>query len=615
MLSSKRWLLWKEIPNKDESKKPRKVPFYTNGTPRNGILETEDDLKNLSSFDAAIRALSTGKYTGLGFAFGQDGDTGNYFQGIDIDKISEHPELVPIVEDLPGYVEKSPNGNGYHALGYGKKFDALGSNDSGIEAYSFGRFFTVTGEVVSGFDLKDLSIIIDKKLKPIHSITNSQHSHEFIDYEKVSIEDVRMIRSALNCFTADDRDRWIRYGHALCRLGNVGRSLWMEWSQQSDKHDPLGDAKTWESFRGDKTGYPSIFKDAYAFGWDGNKKHTTVEKGVDTTVVTVGEWINADSMADNAKAPMFMINDILETKSHGIIGGSSQSFKSFCVLKMAHSICTGKDFFGNVVFGNGKVLYICGEGMGALERRIKAIKIVDGEFNDCFFVLSKPLFIDNIAEIMWLKEQIDSINPVFLILDTFSSLATSTKENANDEVASTLAKVKMACSDTDCSSIIVHHYGKDAGKGIRGASSFGANIDFELSMVRNTDTMDTTLSCIKMKDSEPFKPIDITAHVVDLGMPRQDGKPTTSLILRNGNGSSGLTDRQEKALEIIRRLIFDDGIECDGHYGVNDTQVKRAFNVEFKDEMANPYKAFSEIIPALKKKGKIEEKDSFLWIK
>ena len=95
---------------------------------------------------------------------------------------------------------------------------------------------------------------------------------------------------------------------------------------------------------------------------------------------TEPQWLNADDMADTAQAPVYLINNIIEARTHGLIAGSSQSFKSFCVLKMAHSICTGHDFFNHDIFMTGKVLYICGEGIGALGRRIKALKIVEGGF-------------------------------------------------------------------------------------------------------------------------------------------------------------------------------------------------------------------------------------------
>ena len=144
MKIAERWLVYKLVPNPDPTKKPRKVPYYISGEARYGKLDTPEDQAKLSTFEDAMKALQTGDYDGLGFALGPD-DTGMHWQGIDLDNFSEHPELRDLAAKLPGYVEYSPSGDGVHSIGYGELFDTLGSNGTGIEAYSKGRFFTVTG--------------------------------------------------------------------------------------------------------------------------------------------------------------------------------------------------------------------------------------------------------------------------------------------------------------------------------------------------------------------------------------------------------------------------------------------------------------------------------------
>lgn len=68
-----RWLVWKSIPSKDSKKKPRKVPYYTNGSARKGTLDSPEDVKRLVDLDTALNALNAGGYSGLGFALGKDG--------------------------------------------------------------------------------------------------------------------------------------------------------------------------------------------------------------------------------------------------------------------------------------------------------------------------------------------------------------------------------------------------------------------------------------------------------------------------------------------------------------------------------------------------------------
>ncbi|MBN2887205.1 MAG: DUF3987 domain-containing protein [Chromatiaceae bacterium] len=166
MRDARRWLGWKAVTN--GSKKPRKVPHYCDGTPRRGALDTPEDLARLATFAEACAALATGRYAGLGFALGLDPATGHHWQGIDLDGTDTRPELAALVDRLPGYVERSPSGKGWHAIGIGPDFETLGSNATGIEAYAHGRYFTVTGTDGRG-DLEDLAPFIAETLRPLHS--------------------------------------------------------------------------------------------------------------------------------------------------------------------------------------------------------------------------------------------------------------------------------------------------------------------------------------------------------------------------------------------------------------------------------------------------------------
>ena len=265
-----RWLLYKNEPNQDSNKKkPRKAPYYTSGVKRHGVLDSPADCSELATFEDALRALNTGDYAGLGFALGLDGETGNYWQGIDVDGISDHPELSDVVDDLPGYTEQSPSGNGMHAIGYGRKFQSLGSNASGIEAYSGGRFFTVTGDYSGIHSPCCLASFVEDYLTPMHNKGKAHPVDTSIEsiHEVITPKQKTELRSALLFLRADDRELWVRIGHALKVLSDVGRGLFMEWSSQSDKFDLKDAASTWESFKPIKTSYKTVFKIAQEHGW------------------------------------------------------------------------------------------------------------------------------------------------------------------------------------------------------------------------------------------------------------------------------------------------------------------------------------------------------------
>lgn len=264
MRTARRWLLWKEVPV--EGKKARKVPFYADGHPRgSGIeLDSAEDQARLVSLEAALGSLALASYSGLAFALGPD-DRGGHWQGIDLDDLPGRPELQALVDDLPGYTERSPSGRGVHAIGYGAHFPSMGSNGSGIEAYSSGRFFTVTCDGAGLHEPADLSAFVEERLRPMHRRSSECHSESppvCVDPRTVS-----ELRSALLSMRSDDRDLWIRMGHALKTLGNAGRGLWMEWSAQSVKFDSADAARTWESMKPVHTGHQAVFAEAQRQGW------------------------------------------------------------------------------------------------------------------------------------------------------------------------------------------------------------------------------------------------------------------------------------------------------------------------------------------------------------
>jgi hypothetical protein len=347
-----------------------------------------------------------------------------------------------------------------------------------------------------------------------------------------------------------------------------------------------------------------------AINW--NKQVTQLDH--DSLTKSSLTWVTGGALAKNARAPVFLINKILETDSHGMIAGDSMSYKTFVVLKIAHSICTGNDFFNNIVYKKGKVLYISGEGRESFGRRVKALEIVEGTMGDNFLFLTDFFCIDDDAQMRVLSSEIKRINPVLVIFDTFSSLVSISDENAAKDVARVLNLRTKTCRHNGVSSILVHHYGKDVLRGMRGSIVFKTNNDFEFSLKREQDSKITELSCIKMKDGDNFSPITMKAHIVDIGLVNQDGTQSTSLILKEGDGLCALIGRQEDAYNGIRELISTAGFEFDKKLCVSEEMIKSLFNELFIDMGKGRYGVFGKTVPNLIKKGFLNCKDGKYWL-
>lgn len=271
------WLLWKAVIESGKSK-PRKVPYYLNGAARNGTLDSPEDRAQLGTYEQAAAAYgnSGGAYAGLAIALGPDG-RGGHWQGIDLDDMvaKDVTDIADMWTRGPcaglGYVEVSPSGNGIHLVGYGRPFQSLGSNSSGIEAYAGGRFFTFTGRPIvadSPCRAYDLAEYVEQALAPRHSAGRAASSATSSG-EAMSVDPktVTELRSALLHMRSDDYDIWYRMGLALKELDDTGRGLWMEWSATSDKFDAKKAAKKWDGFAPRDTGYRAVFAEAQKLGW------------------------------------------------------------------------------------------------------------------------------------------------------------------------------------------------------------------------------------------------------------------------------------------------------------------------------------------------------------
>tara|TARA_R110001592_G_scaffold286413_1_gene554955 strand:- start:4793 stop:6826 length:2034 start_codon:yes stop_codon:yes gene_type:complete len=260
-----RWLLWREEPSSNPEGKPRKVPYYINGKRRSGALDSPEDLQQLAGFNEANQMLSQGGYTGLAFALGLDVGNGGHWQGIDLDNI-ESNHLSDLANNAPGYVEFSPSRLGIHAIGYGRGFNALGSNGTGVEAYSAGRFFTFTSEVIRDSGLTCLADYVVQRAAPAHGTGRSPAS-SFAASVHVEPRVITELRSALFHLSSDEYKLWTDMGLALYCLGDTGRGLWMDWSATSSKFNPSEAAKKWPSLKSRNSGYQTVFHTAQQRGW------------------------------------------------------------------------------------------------------------------------------------------------------------------------------------------------------------------------------------------------------------------------------------------------------------------------------------------------------------
>lgn len=140
------WVTWRY---ENRGGKPTKVPYQVNGE-----LASTTDPTTWSTFEEASKAAAFGNFAGVGFVFTEADD----LVGIDLDNCFADGELVEwaqeIVDRFQTYAEISPSGNGVKLFTRGVLQSGRGRRvaigDGAIELYSWGRYFTVTGDHLAG---------------------------------------------------------------------------------------------------------------------------------------------------------------------------------------------------------------------------------------------------------------------------------------------------------------------------------------------------------------------------------------------------------------------------------------------------------------------------------
>ena len=142
------WAVWIAEPRKNKPGKFDKAPLC----PAKGIKIGTNKPHLFGTYDQAVTAYDTGKYTGVGVLL-----TGDGVIGVDIDNkdqtFRDRPEVEAWAKSAlvaNAYCEVSPSGTGLRLFMRGDPLPYTVKNKHGhLEIYDDLRFLTVTGQVIT----------------------------------------------------------------------------------------------------------------------------------------------------------------------------------------------------------------------------------------------------------------------------------------------------------------------------------------------------------------------------------------------------------------------------------------------------------------------------------
>jgi putative DNA primase/helicase len=155
----KNWVLWAPVRSGTKwTKRPTQISGYGASTTNPKHWSSFDKVRQAYELAAArgyMELREKGKPVqqvpvgGVGFVFdGQPDANGLVFAGVDFDKVISEGKIAPLAKErikrLRSYTELSVSGGGLHVIVKARPLNSGIAHD-GVEMYTSGRYFTMTG--------------------------------------------------------------------------------------------------------------------------------------------------------------------------------------------------------------------------------------------------------------------------------------------------------------------------------------------------------------------------------------------------------------------------------------------------------------------------------------
>lgn len=397
--------------------------------------------------------------------------------------------------------------------------------------------------------------------------------------------DLARLREALdaipNCGSAE-----LSYGpwfSVVCAIhfatdgSDEGLELAHEFSARSSKHVPAFlDERVWPYIRSDREGgmytAETVYAMARSFGWedpgfaDGFECAEAPAQSNPAMVPHENPFQIVHAADFRQSKPLrWIVRDVVPHGALVMVYGASGAGKSFVVLDLACAVARHlEDWRGKRVHG-GRVLYVVAEGAHGFRRRLEAHareNDIDLAEVDLMVLPAAPNFTSKTA-VTQLIDAAKAAGPFcMIVIDTLARVALGADENDATDMGIVLANAEAVGRATGATILLIHHSGKDAGKGARGTSAIRAAVDAELEVVR-ADNDDRSMAVTKMRDGEDGAKFGFRLRTVDLGRD-EEGEPITSCVVEHADYVAPLN---RPRMSRTKKLVLDavrDGIGLDG---------------------------------------------------
>lgn len=526
-------------------------------------------------------------------------------------------DLMAHHKEYPGIDFKSgANGKGSYLVG-------CGSVHASMQTY----------ERKKGFP-QDIGPAPDSILKLLHREKSQNKTYEGVEVSNQEISNL------LEYLSPDiEYHEWVKVGMAIHHATNgEGFHLWDEWSHVGEKYAGREQLdRHWHSFgksnnpvtigtlinMGYSAGYvrPVTFDHDPSLDLTPDEDETEYqEPPIDHTPapkpkhVKMLDALLADDDAEMLRVAnmQWLIDGLIPAESFGVVFGEPGCGKSFAMVDMACSVSSGEQWQGLDTGDEGLVIYISAEGGNGMRFRKRAWE-QKHKRAPLMRVLPMTTIMDDPKDVGQLAQVLQEYKrrvkqPIkMLVVDTLNRSMMG-NENDNSDMADFVRGCEKIQHEHKCGVVVVHHSGKDAERGARGASSLKAATDYEIMVGKKEDII--TVTHTRAKDVEPIPPVICRAEVVVInGYLDYKGREITSLVPLAANfgdemrAASLMSERETILLDIIKREAVAagaDDMSCD------KSSVKESFGDEIGVSGGALAQALSKNLKLLRDRGMVD---------
>jgi AAA domain len=258
----------------------------------------------------------------------------------------------------------------------------------------------------------------------------------------------------------------------------------------------------------------------------------------------------------------WLVKGVIASGAFSICVGASGSGKTFVAIDIAACVARGVPWCGRKVT-QGAVLFIAAEGGRGIVRRFAAYAEHYKLDTSNIPLEVLPQAIDLRSPTADIDELVRSVQSAhhnrsaLIVVDTLNCAIAGGDENSPVDMGQLIRNCHRLQEETGAHVMLVHHLGKDAGKGARGHSSLKAAVDTALDVKFKGSTIHVVIA--KQRDGESGDEFRFELQIVELGED-EDGTRITSCVVKAANGAHAVSEAKlstgaRKVLQALRAAL------------------------------------------------------------